>query len=229
MGTKSKKKNKGAGLRPKSSTGLNKKNYRQKSGGGDRVRFEEGKTIALQFLHSPKEFQEFEMHQFKEGKQWTSVPCVGDECVLCEDDDDDISKTRYQFIACVYNFKEKKVQVLRGGKDLAGKIMLKYEKLKKAGKGKKFVKTVYDITQMPGQFVTYDVDKSDDDPKNPDKLEAIDLDEWLRKQLEDYYGEDGPPSSLDDDDDDDDEDDDDEDDDDEPRSKKKKSSKKKRK
>lgn len=208
-GKKSKKASKG--FMARTSSGLDKKNYRQKGGNSNRVIFKEGGTLSLQFLELPKKFKEFDLHQFREGKGWASVPCAGEdnECPLCEDDDDDISKTRYQFVANVYNFKEKKVQVLRGGKDMAGKVMLKYGKLKKKGSPKKFIRTVYDITQMPGNFTTYDIDSSDETAKNPEKLELIDLDAWLAQEMKNYYGDDMPGSSLDDDDDDDEDDDDD--------------------
>jgi hypothetical protein len=198
------------GLSVKTYSGLNKKRYTQKGGGGNRVMFKEGETVPLQFLQEPDTFREYDMHSFQEGpKQFVSVPCAGDDCPLCDDDDDDISKTSYQFVCNVYNLKERKVQVCRGGKDLAGKIMLRYER-----KPDRFLKRVFDVTAMPGNFRTYDVAVAEEAPVKTSNLKLIDLDEWLVKQAQEYYGDDrkieveSADNGRDDDDDDDDEEDD---------------------
>lgn len=204
------------GLSVKTYSGLNKKHYTQKGGGGVRVMFKEGETVPLQFLQEPDSFREYDMHSFREGpKQFVSVPCAGDDCPLCEDDDDDISKTSYQFVCNVYNLKERKVQVCRGGKDIAGKIMLRYER-----KPDRFLKRVFDVTAMPGNFRTYDVSLAEEAPVKTANLKLIDLDEWLVKEATEYYGDDrdivvAPQDEENtgrDDDEDDEDDDDDEDD-----------------
>ena len=79
-----KKKGSKKGLSVKTYSGLNKKRYEQKGGGGNRVILKPGETVALQFLHEPDSFVEFDMHRFKEGGNWSYVPCLGDDCPLCE-------------------------------------------------------------------------------------------------------------------------------------------------
>jgi hypothetical protein len=191
--------------------GLNKARYTQKGGSGNRVMMKESQTVPLQFLTDPSGFVEYDEHQFKVGGQFSYVPCIGDDCPLCDDEDRDISKSRYTMLANVYNLKEKKVQILKGGKDLAGKIMLRFERAEKKKPGT-FLKRVFDITPMPGAFRTYDVAVAEEDPVKIANLTAFDLEEEVEKSIKEYYGDNLPDgsskSSLDSDDDDDDDDED---------------------
>jgi hypothetical protein len=211
-------------LTTKAFGGLNKKNYQKKSGGnfGLRIKFEPGKRVTTQFAGTPDDpsaFKEFFQHSWKEGNSWNFVPCTGDDCPLCEEEDQEKSKTSYRFIAKVYDFGEKKMMVMEGPKDLAGRIVYQWER-----SPSKFLTKVWDVMALETTPRTYQVDYNDevrpkrelvDDPKTP-----IDLDKYLEENLKRYYGEDGlvlGKSSLDDDDDDaydeDEEDDDDEQDD----------------
>jgi hypothetical protein len=215
--------------------GIKKKNY-EAGHNSNRVVVKEGETVAVQFAGLPTDkdhFREFQQHRWQEGKnKYHQVPCLGEDlCPLCDEDDEDIAKTTYAFIADVWNFKTKKMQVLRGGKNMVGKIALRFEKLKKANKKSRFLKRVYEITAIPAQFTDYDVVASESiKPRTLEESDYIDLDEWLMEEVKAYYGDDMPtPTSLDDDDDeeeDDDDDDDDEDDEEEERPKKKKKRKK---
>lgn len=211
MAKTNKKKTKSLGIR--TFSGLNEKRFKQKAGGGDRVRFEEGKTVAVQFLTEPSKFKEYDQHSFREASGFAYVPCAGDECPLCEDDDEKVSKTSYQFAAVVYNHTAKKIQVLKGGKGLAGKIAMRFKR-----KPKLFLKRVFDITAMPGaSFREYDVDLAEEDPIAASKIrdKMIDLDKWLLDQAQEYYGDDFKVElSSDEDEDSDSDDDDDEDEDD---------------
>lgn len=205
------------GLSTKAFGGLNKKNYESKAGTfGQKIRFEEGKRVTVQFAGDPSDedcFKEFYQHSWKEGNKWNFVPCTDDECPLCEEEDGEIRKKGYRFIAKVWSHSEKKMQILEGPKDLAGRIVYQWERNKS-----KFKSKVWDVLPMATTPRTYQVDFNEDviakrtlvdDEKNP-----IDLDEYLETSLKAYYGEDGlvnsGKSSLDDDDDVDEDDEDDE-------------------
>lgn len=213
------------GLTAQAFGGLNKKNYAKKSGGsfGKRVKWEPGVRRAMQFAGNPDDptaFKEFLQHGWKEAN-WNFVPCVGDECPLCEEEDAEKSKKSYRFVAKVYDFGEKKMMYMEGPKDLAGRIVYQWER-----SPSKFLSKVWDIIPLETTPRTYQVDFNEevrakreltDDPKDP-----IDLDKYLEESLTRFYGEDGMvlgKSSLDDDDDDaydEDEEDDDDEQDDEP-------------
>lgn len=211
------------GLTAQAFGGLNKKNYSKKSGGsfGKRVKWEPGVRRAIQFAGTPEDpeaFKEFLQHGWKEGANWNFVPCTGDDCALCEEEDQEKSKKSYRFVAKVYDFTEKKMMYMEGPKDLAGRIVYQYER-----NPGKFIAKVWDIIPLDTQPRTYQVDFNEeirakrellDDEKDP-----IDLDKYLEESLKRFYGEDGlvkGKSSLDDDDDDVyDEDEEDEDDEDE--------------
>lgn len=196
--------------------GLNKSSYKRRTD-DNRTRIKEGETVPLQFFALPTNkrlFKEGDVHQWMEGKnsfKW--VPCLGEDlCPLCDDDDEDISKTAYFFVTPIWNFKTKKYEILRGGRNMAGKMGLRFERLKKAGKEKLWLRKAWDLTAIPAAFTDYDIVTSD-------TKKAIELDEskminpadWLYERVKDHYGDDMPTaSSLDDDDEDDEDEDDDE-------------------
>jgi len=215
--------------------GLNEKALKKrqaKAGGSLKLKLEEGKTKTIQFCFLPTDkdgFKEIEIHQWKEDrKTYHTVPCLGEDiCPLCDDDDDDISKTRFQFVTCVYDFKEKQYRIFQAGTLAAGVIALRFKKFKKADTPKKFLKRAWDITRIPGEFKAPDIVLSDRDAKKLDTEKFIDPAKWIEDQVRAYYGDEipSPGSSLEDDDDDD----DDEDEDDEPKRKKKSKKKKSKK
>lgn len=202
---KQKEKSKGKGLNPKLFSGLDKKRIEKKSSGnfGQRVNLGKGTTLPLQFTGTPEDgdhFMEFDIHVWQEGT-WNYVPCAGDDCPLCSDEDEGRRKTSYRFIASVYNHKEKKIQVLEGPKDLAQRIFYKYSR-----KPEKFIDRVYDITKFPTQPISYGVDVGDDDPLKASVLKKetpIDLAAYVKGEMERYYGNLDTPkaSALDDDED----------------------------
>lgn len=185
------------GLSVKTFKGLDKKRMKKGKGGpGKRVMMKQGDTVAVQFLEDPDEFLEFEIHNFQEDGRWEYVPCAGDECPLCESDSEKQRKTSYRFVANVYNLTEKRVQVLEGPKDLAGRIYYRYER-----NPAKFRKRAYDITKFPTQPVSYGVDTAEDaKPVRVKDLELHDLDNYLVDELKRYYGDELPTvaSALDD-------------------------------
>lgn len=202
---KASKKKQSKGLTVKTfKGGLDQKRMKKGTGGqGMRVILKD-QTIPVQFLTDPDNpdgFVEFEIHNFQEDGRWEYVPCTGDDCPLCEDESEQRSRTRYRFCAVVYNLAEKRVQVLEGPKDMAGRIYYRYER-----NPSKFRKRAFDITKFPTQPVTYGVDIAEDaTPKNPKGMELIDLGEYLQGELKRYYGDDleaakTSASALDDDD-----------------------------
>lgn len=207
------------GLTTKAFGGLNKKNYEKKASTfGQRIKFVEGERVTVQFAGAPDDedaFKEFFQHSWQEGKKWNFVPCTGDDCPLCEEEDSDKAKTSYRFIAKVYDFGTKKMSIMDGPKDLAGRIVYQWER-----SPSKFLKKVWDVMPLATTPRSYQVDFNDevrpkldlsslDDTKNP-----VDLDKYLEDSLKAFYGQDGlvlGKSSLDDEEfqEDDDEDEDD--------------------
>lgn len=201
-------------LTPKIYTGLNDKRMK-KGTGGIGLFIKQGETETVQFPEPITKFREYDIHQFQERGGWKYVPCVGDDCPLCEDEETEVSKVHYRFCCNVYDLKTKKVLVLEGPKDLSGRIAMR---AKSANKGKvkkfgKFNKKTFDVSKLNTTPVTYDVETSDRKALSPEALEDLklhDLDEFIKAAVERYYGDKIPAksksgrSALDDDDDDDD-------------------------
>src|SRR5688572_15129141 len=101
---------------------MKKKELEQGGGFGNTAYIKKGDTLPVQFYHEPDDFLTFKEHQWDEDRKWFFVPCLGDDCPLCDDESENRSRVAYQFAAQVYNIKEKKAQVLKGGKDLGGRI-----------------------------------------------------------------------------------------------------------
>lgn len=201
MATKTKKKK--GGLSPVIYKGLNEGRMK-KGSNSPRVILKQGDTATMQFLTGIKEFREYDSHQFQERNRWNYVPCAGDGCPLCEDEDPDVSKVTYRFCCNVWVPKEKKVLVLEGPKDLSGRIALRFKSNKK-----KFTKRMFDVSKLKTTPVSYDVERSDGRVIDPDSVELIDLEAFIISEMERYFGDSTPKiskkgrSSLDDDDDDD--------------------------
>ncbi len=203
------------GLSVKTFQGLNKTRMEKKSNAnaGIRVAIKQGETVPVQFLTKPDEFTEFNQHSWKDGDRWYFVPCAGEECPLCQDEDRGRAKQSYRFAALVYNLRDKKVQILEGPKDLAGRIFYRYER-----KPSMFLKRTYDVTKFPTTPVTYDFAIGEDDLVAMSTIKAkgklIDIDAYLEGELKSFYGDDLPEGSAavtepdEDADDDEDEDDD---------------------
>lgn len=205
------------GLTVQSFGGLNAKRYTKGTGGVDRVNFKKGETVTVQFVadtDDTKQWKEINQHQFNDNG-WKYVPCLGKNCPLCEDEDNDVRKINYRFFTNVYDFGQKKFAVLEGPKDLSGRIAGKAKRMAK--KPGKFLKTIFDISKLDQSPVTYEVDIEDDHkPVKVDEKKLVDLDAYIIDQAKRYFGDDLPTdgggkkkkgkdnrkSSLDDDDED---------------------------
>lgn len=213
---KSKGGKKSGGLTVRTFGGLSKERYAKKGTGGDRVVIKQGDTVTVQFvapITDSDAWKEIEQHQFQDNNRWNYVPCLGDNCPLCEDEDNDVRKTHYRFFTNVYDFKQKKVAILEGPKDLSGRIAFRYEKRKKT-----FLDRTWDVSKMATTPVSYDVEAGDEDPVRIKTAKLIDLDAYILSEATRYFGEDMPTgkskgkSALDDDDEDAEDDEYDEDD-----------------
>lgn len=194
------------GLNPKTFKGLNKKRMAKKTGNFNRLALKQNDSAVVQFMTGIDEFLEYEVHNFRDGARWVYVPCAGDDCPLCADEDYDVSKTTYRFACNVYVFKEKKVLILEGPKDLAGRIANRYAKRKKS-----WLKRTWEVSKYGTTPVSYDVESADNRPVRTDGMKLHDLLDYVKGEISRYFGDDMPtsksgPSSLDEDDDWDDED-----------------------
>lgn len=197
----------GKGLSAKSFKGLSKKRMKQKGSVGVSLWLKAGAIVPVQFLTDPEDMLEYDQHIWQVGKTWNFVPCSGDGCPLCEDDDDDISGTSYGFACNVYNLKDKKVQVLTGSKTLAQLIWYRYER-----KPARFTKRVFELTRFEGSPAQFDVSPGDEAPVQIAKFkkQLHNLDDYLDSEIQRYFGDEAPTATaLDDDDEDEDTDDDD--------------------
>lgn len=214
MAKKDKGKPKGKGLTPQVFSGLNRKRM-AKGTGGNRCQVPQGTTVTVMILDTPDEMMEFNQHQFRDGGKWNYVPCAGDNCPLCQDDDEDVRKIHYRFITNVYNMASKQVEILEGPKSLSGRIMQRYDsifkKKKKVSKANAaFLAKVYDISKLKTTPVEWDVETADDDRLSEskyEKLKKFDLKKDIEASMERYFG-DGVPAggsktALDDDDEED--------------------------
>ena len=180
------------GLTVQTFNGLNKSRMEKKSSGfGSRLQLKPGETTGVQFLSKPEDFTEFETHSWSDGSRWNFVPCAGDECPLCMDEDSDKRKKSYRFACLVYSFRDKAVKVLEGPKDLAGRIFFRYER-----KPAMFTKRTYEITKLATTPVSYDFAVGEDDLMSAVTLKTasakVSVDEYLELELKAFYGNDLP-------------------------------------
>ena len=187
-------------------SGLNE--GRMKSGVGrfaDRTSFVQGDTIQVQVLDLITEFVEYDQHQFRDGGKWKYVPCGGDGCPLCADDDDEVAKQHYRFSCNVYNHDTKRTEVFEGPKTMSALIAKRYKTIAKKAKGneeklrKLWTNTVFEFSKMKTQPVTFDVDYGDADPVKPAKWEGKthDLRKNIVEQFKFYFGDNVDISELD--------------------------------
>jgi hypothetical protein len=184
----------GGGLSVAIGGGLNKKNYAKKGSGGDRLVLKQGDTATVQFVagcDDSDHWKEISQHQFQDKGRWNYVPCLGDDCPLCEDDDRDVSKVTYRFFTNVYSMKDKKIVILEGPKDLSGRIARKWEGAEKKKPGL-FLKRTYDVSKLATTPVSYDVEIGEDNTKKIDMKGCIDLDAYIRSEAARYYGDEMP-------------------------------------
>lgn len=209
------------GLTPKTFQGMSRTKVMAGGGGGTgaykhRVKMKKGTSHVLQFITGLDEFLEYEQHVFRDDEgRWRFVPCGGEDCPLCHDEREDVARTSYSFACLVWNFREKRVMILAGGKKLGLKIYQKWEKCGANAnariRNKKFVQRVYEITALPTNPADWIVDLEPDvRPKDPKilqaqakKKDAPDLEAYVKEEMEFYFGNSMPKaSSLDEDDED---------------------------
>lgn len=203
-----------SGLSVRTFKGLNDKRMKKNDNAnfGLRLAIKQGDTVSVQFLYDPDQFDEFDQHSWNDGGRWNFVPCVGEECPICQDEDSKRAKKNYRFACLVYNISEKKVQILEGPKDLAGRIAYRYKR-----KPALFLKRTFEITKFPTTPVTYDCAVGEDDLVSAAVLKAkakgvTSVEDYLEGEAKSFYGSEIPTADLSskrkDDDDDDDEDED---------------------
>lgn len=187
------------GIQPKLFKGLNKKRMDASRGNfGVRVVLKDGQTVPVQFLQDPTEFTEFYVHAFQEEGRWVFVPCVGDNCPLCQDDDEKVRRTSYRFLATVYNLEQKKVQLLENSGQLAQAIMYRYQRKPSA-----FLKRTFEITRFPTTPVSHQFELGEEPTVNTSRMKLLSHEEYLADQLKRYYGDELPEpgsTSMDDED-----------------------------
>ena len=190
------------GFKPKTFQGMSKKRMKSKGGSyGLRVPLKEGVTVPIQFLESPEDATEFEVHVFQEEGRWEFVPCAGDLCPLCQSDSDKQRGTSYRFLLNCYNLEAKKVQLLEGPQQLAHQVFARYER-----GPSKFLKRTFEVTRFPTTPTTYGFELGEDPVVSTTGMKKIDHNEYLMGEMKRYYGDElpeGGKSSLDDDDEDD--------------------------
>lgn len=196
-----------------SSGGLNERRIKESSGGNrdpHLVIFKDGETRILQFWGTPQQkdhFREFEQHgRNLGGNKWEFVPCIGDGCVPCEDEDEKFANPNYAFVAQVWDFKEKKAKVVSGGSNLAQAIVFKW----KQGPTR-FSKKVWNVARLATTPKSFNIDTAEERVLNLGTKEPVDIAEYLAGRYETWLKAHPQSSrtSLDDDDDDyDDEEDD---------------------
>lgn len=185
------------GFGVKTFAGLNKKRMEPRGGNasfGVRVRLDANEPVPVQFYTEPDNeagFLEFDTHAFREDGRWTYVPCMGDDCPLCEDEDPDRKKTTYRFLAKVYNLKTKKPQLLEGPGDLARRIHYRWSR-----RPGSFLKRTFEITKLETTPVTYDVAVGDDPVVRLTNIKAEEFEAYLSGALKSYYGEHPPSKSA---------------------------------
>lgn len=194
------------GLSPMLHKGLNDKRMASGSGNNMAVRYKTGETIEAQFAVDPDDFLEYDLHRFQSGKgknaKWNYVPCAGEGCPLCDDEDPEVSKTTYRFAAPIWSFADKEMKVLEGPKTLAQQIGRKFKRAEKKKKGS-FVKKTYDISKLDTVPVSYETEEGDSKPVDLKGKTLPDLTAFVTSQMTRYYGDDMTDtrkSSLDDED-----------------------------
>ena len=192
---------KGMGFEPKTFQGMSKKRMASKSGSyGLRVPLKEGVTTPIQFLETPEDATEFEVHVFQEEGRWEFVPCAGDACPMCHSDETKVRGTSYRFLLNVYNLEAKRVQLLEGPQQLAQQVFYRYER-----STSRFLKRTYEVTHWPTKPTSYGFELGEDPVVNTSKMNKLDHNEYLMGELKRYYGDELPTaggSALDDDEDD---------------------------
>lgn len=176
-------------MKAKTYSGLNKDRMASNAFFQDRVNFKKGDSFEGQFLTGIDGFMEYDIHAFQEKGKWRFIPCAGEDCPLCEDDDPQVSKTSYRACCNVWHSKEKKVMILEGPKDLFSRIATRYKRFAKDAKSrKKWTRTVFEISKFATSPISHDVEASDRKAVDPEGLKLHDLQAYVDGEMTRYYG-----------------------------------------
>ena len=172
---------KGKGLSIQTHSGLSEARMAAAGGGNSkRIFLPMGKPVMVQFLDTPDEMKEYDIHSFQSGGKWRYVPCTGhDDCPLCNDDDPEVAKQKYRFCCNAYDVKRKKVGIVEGPQALAVRIMGRFK-----GRPETFKKKVFMVTKMNTTPVSFDIDVVDDKYAFRVKEAKLDLDEFVKEEHE---------------------------------------------
>lgn len=193
-------------IAPKIFTGLNEGRMASTAGRfADRTKFQQGDTVELQFLDPITSFAEYDQHQFRDGGKWKYVPCGGENCPLCADDDPEVAKVHYRFSCNVYNHDTKRVEVFEGPKTVSQLVAKRYKKIVAKAKGnenkalKLWQNATWQLSKMKTQPVTFDMEEGDNDPVSTKKWEGklFDLSANIIEQFKFYFGADVDVRALD--------------------------------
>jgi len=145
-------------------------------------------SITVRFLEEPEDFYGYYQHWFKTGPK----PCVEGDCEGCNDDDPEIRRKSFRYLANAYVVDDQKVQPIELPKSLVEQLVAYFEK-----KGT-LLDRDYDLSKSGSGMNDTKYLASPDSPSkmNLSRFKKLDLSKILASML----------------DDDDDEDDDDEDD-----------------
>lgn len=163
-----------------------------------RLRFDKKKSSLVQFWAEPDDgeaFKEYSVHSFKEDGNWKFVPCSGDNCPLDTDEDDEKRKKKYRFAAQIFDHADGEPKIMEGPKDLAQRIFSKYEKLVEKGRGDRFSRMVWEVSQLPTVPVSYEVDTTEESAKKLSKFEPASIQEYIDGEIQRYHGDAKPKKS----------------------------------
>lgn len=161
-----------------------------KSKGGKTRTIPSEDSITVRFLDEPEDFYGFYQHWFKDGPK----PCVEGDCAGCNDDNPDVRRKAFRYLANAYVIDDQKVQPVELPKSLVEQLVAYFEK-----KGT-LLDRDYELSKTGSGMTDTKYMASPESPMkmNISRFKKLDLDKVL--------------SSMLDDDDEDDEDDEDEDD-----------------
>lgn len=158
------------------------------SGGGTWIkRVPQNDSILVRFLTEPEDWFGYYEHYSQTARAY--YPCVEDDCVGCAQDE----RRSFRYLSNAVNLDDDRVIPLKLPKDLANRLILKYDKYGT------MMDRDYDLTSSgEGLDTTYDADAEAPMKRNLKKYELLDLGAILDEAWEHAHG----GSSSDDDDED---------------------------
>ena len=147
-------------------------------------------SLTVRFLDEPQDFNGYYQHWFKDGPR----PCVEDDCEGCADDDPEVRRKSFRYLANAYVVDDQKVEPVELPKSLVEQLVTYYEK--KAT----LLDRDYELTRTGSgmQGTKYLASPDSPTPMNLKRFKKLNLDEILASMVE-------PDEDIDDDEDEDDE------------------------